>query len=497
MGSRDQFHRLRVGAAGATPVTSIPWPILFRRRVARRLERSPRYGGYVLGVALAGMFSVAFTVTILGVAIRDIAAEFDASESVVSWVITGPILAVALVGPALGRAGDMFGHRRMYLLSMGLSAVFALMIALSWNEWSLITFRVLGAIGGAATGPSAMAMINRAFEPERRVQAMGYWSMVGAGAPVLGVVFGGPIVDNYNWRWIFVFQAPLSLLAVLLAALVLPETSREDGLSFDWRGAVALGTVVGFVLLVVNRGAAWGLTSPAVVLGLVGIPLAGWWFWSIERRGQAPLFPPHYARMRNVSAPIIAQLTMNFAYMGGFILTPLLLQDDSTFGFTATKAGLYTIARPLTFAVVGPLMGWLALKVGERTNAVVGSSALFGSMLILALGASRLDDTLILLGLAISGFGLGTAGPSLTAVMANAVDESDFGIAGAAQQMASQVGVVIGIELMQAVQIGGEATAGVADSFARAYLVGGLVSGLAIFAAARVVSTERADHAAA
>ncbi|MCP4959434.1 MAG: MFS transporter [Actinomycetia bacterium] len=491
MGPRDQFHRLRVGAAGATPVTSVPWPLLFRRRVAGRLEKSPRYGTYVLGVALSGMFSVTFTVTILGVAIRDIAAEFDASESVVSWVITGPILAFALVGPALGRAGDILGHRRVYLWSMSVAAVFALLIALSWNEWSLISFRVLGAIGGAATGPSAMAMINRVFEPERRVQAMGYWSMVAAGAPVLGVVFGGPIVDHYNWRWIFVFQAPLSIVAVLIAALVLPETAREDDITFDWRGAIALGAVLGLLLAAVNRASAWGWSSPAVLVALAGVPTCAMWFWSIEQRSPAPLFPPRYLKLRNVAAPIGAQATMNFAYMGGFILTPLLLQNEAAFGFTATRAGMFTIARPLTFSLMGPLMGWVALKIGERVNAMIGAVAIVVSMLMLAFGASRRDEMWIIAGLALSGFGLGSAGPALSASVANAVDEADFGVAGAAQQMAAQIGVVIGIEVMQSVQLAAEGSVGVLDSFSRSYLVGAVVASFAFVAAVFVVSTPR------
>ena len=220
----------RVGSIGSTPVTSVPWPLLLRRRVAGRVQQSDRFGWYVLAVALAGMFSVGFSITILGVAIKDIAAELGSSESTVSWVITGPILTFALVGPALGRAGDVLGHRRVYLVSLTLSAVFAGLIALSWDAGSLIAFRVLGAAGGAATGPAAMAMINRVFDRDNRVQALGYWSMVGAGAPVLGVVAGGPIIDNYSWRWIFVFQMPLTLLAVVMAALILSLIHISQGI---------------------------------------------------------------------------------------------------------------------------------------------------------------------------------------------------------------------------------------------------------------------------
>ena len=489
----DGSERLRVGGVGSTPVVSVPWALVFRRRVAGRLERSPRFGWYVLLVALTGMFSVGFTITILGVAIKDIAADFDSTETTVAWVITGPILAFALVGPALGRAGDVFGHRRVYLISLTLSAAFAGLIALSWDAPSLITFRVLGAAGGAATGPSAMAMINRVFEPGRRVQAMGYWSMVAAGAPVLGVVAGGPIVDNYSWRWIFVFQVPVTLVAVVLAALVLPETKRERGLEFDIKGAVLLGASLGGLLFAINRIAEWGLTSPVVWLGLALAIVAGWAFVKVERSVESPLVPPQYFRRRNVAMPMTAQFFLNFAYMGGFIITPLLLQDDGAFGYSATRAGLFTIARPLTFAISGPIMGWIALKVGERVNATLGSVAVVTSMGLLAYGAVEVTGSWIVAGLALSGFGLGAAVPSLSAAVANAVDEADFGIAGAVQQMAAQIGVVLGIQIMQSVQVS-RLDDGVPESFAAAYLLGGAVAAVGVIAAALVLSTPRDER---
>lgn len=488
--SPDPSERLRVGGVGSTPVTSVPWPLLFRRRVVDRLEESPRFGWFVLVVALTGMFSVGFTITILGVAIKDIATDFDSTETTVSWVITGPILAFALVGPALGRAGDVFGHRRVYLISLTSSALFAGLIALSWDAPSLIVFRVLGAAGGAATGPSAMAMINRVFEPGRRVQAMGYWSMVGAGAPVLGVVAGGPIVDNYSWRWIFVFQVPVTLLAVLLAAIVLPETSRGKDLGFDVKGALLLGASLGGLLFAVNRAAAWGVDSPVVWLGVTLSAFGLWAFVQVERRAASPLLPPRYLRRRNVAMPMAAQFFLNFAYMGGFIITPLLLQDELAFGYSATRAGLFTIARPLTFAIAGPIMGWLAVRIGERVNATMGAVAVVVSMGMLALGADQLGASWIVAGLALSGFGLGAAVPSLSAAVANAVDEADFGIAGAVQQMTAQIGVVLGIQVMQNLQVA-RIDDGVPRSFAIAYATGGLIAVVGIFAGALVRSTPR------
>src|SRR5439155_1252950 len=167
----------------------------------------------------------------------------------ITWVITGPMLAYGVVGPLLGKAGDLWGYRRLFVLGLCGSIVFAALSALAWDATSLIVFRVLGVAEGAATGPASMALIMRAFPDEDRVKAMGWWSLVGAGGPVIGVVAGGPIVEHFGWRPIFVAQVPFTLIALALALLVLPETERRTG---ETRAG----------LLTIGRPAAFAITAP-------------------------------------------------------------------------------------------------------------------------------------------------------------------------------------------------------------------------------------------
>src|SRR3954469_11693248 len=232
------YADVSLDAPGTEEVQVVPWALLLRQRVAARVEGSSRYPWLVLGTVLLGLFSVGFTITILAVSLSTIAADVGSTKTTLTWVITGPLLAFGIVGPAFGKAGDLFGQKRIYLLGMAGSAVFAIGIALSWSAASLIFFRVLASGFGAATGPASMALIYSVFPQERRVQAMGYWSMVGAGAPVLGVVAGGPVVEALSWRLIFVVQAPLALFCMLVAALVLPETERHERVKFDVLGTV-------------------------------------------------------------------------------------------------------------------------------------------------------------------------------------------------------------------------------------------------------------------
>lgn len=466
--------------------------LLLQARLQDRMGASSRYPWLVLGTALFGLFTVGFTITILAVSLSTIAGDLGTSETTLTWVITGPLLAFGIVGPASGKAGDIWGQKRVFLLGLTGSAVFAVGIAASWDATSLIAFRVLGAASGAACGPAAMALIYSVFPPEGRVKAMGYWSMVMAGGPVLGVVAGGPVVEALSWRWIFVIQAPLALFSALVALLLLPETERRpDRTRFDVVGALLLATGVTALLLALNRGPVLGWTSPLVLGGFVYAPLALASFLRWEGRVDSPLLRTDYLRRRNFSAPVATQFFSNFAYMGGFIITPLFLA--TAFGYGATRIGLLSIARPLAFSIAAPLGGYVALRVGERTAGVFGAAAVTVSMVGLAQVTPGAGDHWVVLSLALSGIGLGASAPSMAATVANAVDEDDLGVAGATQQLITQVGVVAGIQLMQTLQVSTSDSVGLVTSFHYAYLLGGAVSVLGIVSATFVRRSPRID----
>jgi len=492
----DDSHpeELSTGALGAEEVAVVPWPLMLRERVVERMAGSPRYPWIVLAVALFGLFSVGFTITILSVSIPRIADEMGSDTSTITWVVTGPLLAFAVLGPAMGKLGDIHGHRRIYGLSMACVCVFAGLTAISWSAGSLIAFRTLGAATGAAVGPASIAIINRLFPRERRVQAMGYWSMVGAGGPVVGVVAGGPIVETFGWRWIFIAQVPLTLAGLLLAMLVLPETERRERVAFDVKGAVVLALGATSLLFAINRGPLWGWSSPLIVIGFVLAPVAIATFAMIEQRVAHPLLPLAYVRRRNFSFAIATQCFTNFAYMGGFVITPIFL--ESVFGYPETRVGGLMIARPLAFAIAGPVAGYVAVRIGERTSAVAGSAFVVASMAALSTVAPGSSDLVIVGSLALSGIGLGCSSPALAASIANAVDERDLGVAGAFQQMMTQLGVVIGIQVMQTVSVVRRPSAGEVGAYGEAYLVGGAVAAVGLACAFFVQSSQRRDEGA-
>jgi EmrB/QacA subfamily drug resistance transporter len=480
-----------IEAPGAEEIAVLPWPSLFRHRLARRVESSDRYEWWVLWTVLAGLFSVGFTITILAVSLPRIASDLHSDTTTLTWVITGPLLAFGVVGPLLGKAGDIWGQKRMFILALSLTLVFAGLTAIAWNAGSLILFRVLGAGEGAATGPASMAMIMMVFRPEERVKAMGFWSLIGAGAPVLGVVAGGPIVEHVSWRLIYVAQIPFTALALIAAAIILPgrdkvQTNRIRE-PLDILGVITVGLGTVSLLFAMNRGPEWGWTSPGVVVAFVLSPLMLAAFVFVERRSRAPLIPLDYFRRRNFAFPIGVQFFSNFAYMGSFILTPLFLKQAFHYGETK-------IARPLSFSLTAPIAGYLAVRWGERLAAIVGCAFVVASMLAWSQVDPGASNWAVMGALALAGVGLGVSSPSMAASVANAVEEENLGIAGAAQQLLTQVGIVAGIQLAETVQAARESAVGAVASYHEAYLLAGAACVLGLICGLFVRSAERGER---
>lgn len=438
-------------AVGVGDTGMLPWPLLLRRRLARRVGIDRRWA--IVMVVLGGLFTVSCTITILVVSLERIATDLDSSVATVSWSLTGPMLAFGVVGPAFGKAGDMFGHKRVFVSGIFFAGVFAAATALAWDAWSMIGLRTLSAACGSACGPSAMAYINRLFSPEERVRPLSYWSFVGAGAPVLGVVIGAPIVEAHGWRTIFWGQAPLCVVGAVLALWLLPDTERQSGVRFDVRGSLTLGVGALCVLAAISQGREWGWTSAltlsVLVVGVLSLALFG----RIERVVAQPLVMMRWFRTRNVSLPVLSQFLCNFTYMGSFILVPQLMTRG--LGMRETEFSTLIIARPITFAVIAPIGGLLAIRTGERLVGVVGSLIVAASMLIWYLVDGANQHLLIVVALAVSGLGLGLTSPSMTSLTTNAVDPADVGVAGAMQQLALQMGAVLGATVLTTMALSG------------------------------------------
>jgi len=477
-------------AAGVDEVGVVPWPTLFAHRVARKVGITRSWATLI--VILTCLFTVSFPMTLLVVSLDTIAKDLNTTAFILSWVITAPMLAFGVVGPAYGKAGDLWGHKRVFVLGMAFATFFSVLSVVSWNAWSLILFRTLAATAGAATGPSAMAYINRLVGPNDRVKPLSYWSFATTMAPVVGVVLGGPLVDSVGWRVIFAVQSPLLVIGTLVSFKLLPETPRAQVVKFDIKGSLTLGFGAMLILLAINRGNGWGWTSPVIIGGFLAGVLSLALFFRVESRAESPLMPLSWLRKRNLMCAMGAQTFSNYAYMGGFVLIPQML-GSSGVGMTAGHISLLIIARPLSFGFAAPLMSRVTMRIGERIAGMTGISLVVLSLSWMAFIDKGVSNWYVIVGLMLTGIGTGISSPALTSLVANSVPDDDLGVAGAMQQLIVQIGAVMGSTVMIAIH---ESTLshGAIPSYAYALASGAVAAAIGVFIASFTRSTPIAQR---
>ena len=455
-----------------------------RDRVVARLEQRGTYSRWVLFAALAGTFATSFPITILTISLGTIADEFAVRETTIAWVLSAPMLLSAVTLPLLGKLGDLYGHRLVFLTGSALATVTAVATAWAWDAPSLIFLRTIAAIVGGATQPTSIALIVGVYPPHERVHAMGWWSMTGALAPAFGLVAGGPLVDLFGWRVVFLLQAGVALVALILAALVLRET-KPQRVRLDVAGVVTLGVGVGGLMLALGRVREVGVFAPtiwaSIAVGIGALAL----FTVVERRAAAPLLPLGFFRRRNFTAAIVSNACNGAAYMGAFAIAPLLLLNVFRYSVTAT-AGVMLI-RTLTLTISSPLGGRLGARVGERAASMVGAGIIALSLGLIAFASLHVSLAMLVCGLVLQGLGHGLSIPSLTSATTGAVPEEHLGIAAATNRLSSQIGVAFGITALMMVYGGHNRP----EAFFSAFLVGAALATAAMLTAAGMQPRER------
>jgi len=393
-----------------------------------------------------------------------------------------------------GSLGDVHGHHKVMLGGLIGGAIATALCGIAWDAASLIGFRVLFGACAACVNPSAMSLMMHAYGPERRATAVGWFQFAVTGAPTIGLVIGGPLIDAFGWRVIFFCFASVSLLAFIVGLLVLRPIPRQEGRPLDLKGALLLGFGVLLALLAITEitqgvrsdGIVGALTGPLAIVFSVGSALALWSFVRVERTTAAPMINLDYFGRRNFTLPLLSSAAVQFAYMGGFVITPALLEDH--YGWTIGSIALLMMPRPGAFSIASLIGGWMPGRVGFRTPVALGAALMIGSMIFFALASpitSGLGIAFIVAGLVLSGTASGVSQPAIAALAVASVDEQDMGIANGMNQQITWVGIVAGIQTMN-VLLGDGAGPG---RFVGTYMVGLAVAVLGLVAAAMLRPT--------
>ncbi|MGB3737431.1 MAG: MFS transporter [Ilumatobacter sp.] len=441
------------------------------------------YPRRLLLTVIGGLIVFSSSMTIVSASLPTMADDLGSTESFLSWSVTGLFLVMAVGTPVLGRLGDVHGHRELFLAGSLVLCVGTILCGLAPTALAFVAARMVVGLGIAATMPNAMAMIMDAYPPHRRSEAMGWFQMAMTGAPVIGLIVGGPLIDLFGWRILFAILTPISFVGFAAAAKVIRPSRPGVDIPIDWYGAATLGlSTLGF-LLFLERGASTSFSDPfALALALGGVASLAT-FIAVERRVTAPMLRLDYFRRRNFTGPLIAQPLSQFAYMGAFLIAPLLL--DELFGYSVAAISLVLLARPLVYSVFSPVGGRLASTVGERPMILAGSVLMVLSMVAWVFAAHWVDLPLIIVGLVLSGLAMGLASPAYATTMAAAVDDGDLGIANAMGTTMMNIGMLTGIQTMFVVLGDGRSP----DDFATVFVVGAVVTSIGLVGGAMVTSS--------
>jgi EmrB/QacA subfamily drug resistance transporter len=429
-----------------------------------------------LVVLCAAVFLDSMDLSLMGVALPAIGRDLSLPESTLQWLMSG--YAVAYGGFLLlgGRLADLFGRRRMFLLSLAVFAAASLAGGLLSAGWPLVVTRVVKGVAAALTAPAALSLITTTFtDGPQRNRAMGVYSLAGATGYSAGLIASG-LLTEISWRLVFFLPLPIALLVLVVAPLVLPPGDRPIGSDRGFDGAGA-GAVTGGVLLLV-----YALTETDWRTGIVAVLLLGA-FVIIERRQRVPLVPLVVFRSRTLAAANLAALAWACATIGWQFIAVLYLQQ--VLGYTALTTGLGIVPMGLAIIVTANLAGKPINRFGLGRVAAVGLLVqAAGILLFLRAGTSSDYATVLLPALLIHGVGNGLSFPSLNIAAVGGLPDDQQGLASGLVTSAIQIGAGIGVAVPAAVMpLGETALAGYRLAFLTAggfSLLGALLSHLGL-----------------
>lgn len=405
--------------------------------------------GTVLGSGLAFIDSSAVNLTL-----PVIQAQLGGGLEAAQWIMNAYALMLGALVLAGGAAADRYGRKRIFVIGVVVFTAASLACALSPNLPVLIAARAVQGLGAALLTPASLALLGAAFDQKGRGQAVGVWAGASGLTSAIGPVLGGWLTDAISWRAVFLINLPIAAIAVWLVTAGAKESRGSNSGPVDWPGALAV--TAGLAVIV------WSLTvapkvgaSPAVLGSLVFGVAALVAFVAIERRSPNPMTPLGLFKSMTFSG-VNALTFLLYAAMGAaFFLLPFQL--IRAHGFAATAAGAALLPMSIGLALLSPISGRIAAKVGARPMLVAGALLIAAGYGLLATLANAGGYwTSMFPGLVVLALGSGTAVAPLTDAVLEAVDDQFEGAAAGVNNAVARVAGLLAVALVGFV-LGGDA----------------------------------------
>ena len=405
---------------------------------------------WVLVTIGIGTFMSALDGSVVNTLLPVLARELRTDIAGIEWVTTTYLLVISGMLLSVGRAGDLFGHKHLYLTGFVLFVAGSAACGLAPTARALIALRALQALGAAMLMATAPAILTRSFPASQRGRALGALGTFTYLGLTAGPSLGGWLAEAFGWRSVFYINVPVGLVAMAFAVRSIADdrvTRREE--RFDVVGATLFTAGLVSLLFALNQGHAWGWASPAIVTLLVVAALLLVVFVRVETHRTSPMLDLSLFRSR-VFAAATASALLNYAcvYALLFVLPFLLIQGR---GLGTRQAGIVLTAQPIVMAIVAPLSGSLSDRIGTRAPATIGMLILTAGLLALTLLVASGTLVSIAAALAVVGLGVGMfVSPNNSALM-GAAPRNRQGIAAGVLATARNVGMVLGVGVAGAV----------------------------------------------
>ncbi len=439
----------------------------------------------LLFTVLFGILLVGIDRTVTNLAIPHIIAQFNIDASTAGWAATSYIITSAVFIPVFGKLGDMYGDRRIFVGGMIGFIITSIVTALAWNMPILIAFRALQGVCGSAIVPTAMAAVAKQFtENSSRAQALGFLATAGAGAATVAPLVGGPLIDNYGWRSVFFINLPLGIIAVILGILYIRNDRVEAKHSFDIIGSILLGLSLSGLVLVIDRGSAWGWTSLGSIICYIGSVCFFALFVYEQGRAADPIIDLTLFKNTTTSGALATSFFVGMSLYSVTLLISLFAQQK--LGYTATQTGYLYLPMTIPLIFLSPVGAKISKLLPPRFAIAIGVLGAAGGIYLLSRADISLGLRAVAFPMAVFGaFWAITSAPLSTAI-ANSVPKTHLGMVSGLRTLVLSIGGAIGIAVASSVYAS-NAAAGVSSetTFHQLYGISAIVlvigAGLALF----------------
>ncbi|MFI1884940.1 MFS transporter [Streptomyces jumonjinensis] len=421
-----------------------------------------------LALICVAQFMLVLDVTVVNVALPDMAADLGLGRTTLTWAVTAYTLSFGGLMLLGGRLADALGARRTLLMGLAVFTAASLAAGLAQSAPLLIGGRIAQGVGAALLSPAALAIVTTAFHGAERNRALGVWAAIGGTGSAAGVLLGGALTAGPGWQWVFYVNVPVGLaLLVAIPALVPARPPRPARL--DAPGALLVTAATGALIYGLVGAGDRGWTDPLTLLSLIGALVLYGVFTAVERATRAPLLDPRMLTRRPVLAGAFLMLVATGLLIAFFFLGSVYLQHAR--GFTAMATGLLFLPVAVAVGLGAHLGSRLVGRVGSRPCAVGGLAvAAAGSVPLAILPEGASAYATLLPGLVVASFGVGAVFVTATTTALAMVRHEEAGLASGVVNTFHELGASVGVAVVSTVAAAGIAT-GDSAPFADAFTV--------------------------